>query len=41
VSDEIEGFVRILQKLRVELENLCRELQRLNEQIKSLREGEG
>ena len=40
MSVEAEGFVKILQRLRVELEKLCRELQRLDEQIKSVKEGE-
>ena len=40
MSDETEGFVKILRRLRVELEKLCRELQRLDEQIKSFKEGE-
>jgi len=43
VSGE-EEFVRMLQRLRVELEKLCRELQTLNEslgkQIKLAKEGE-
>ena len=40
MSVEAEDFVRTLQKLRIEIKKLCRELQRLDEQIKLVKEGE-